>query len=1347
MSIYSELAALEVEGVVAWGQNGKLKYVADAELTAAMKSRLLGVKTETVAAWDRSRTLPFELNGLQQAYWLGENDAFVESTPAFLHLIFAADFPEEAAMQAALVRLIERHPPLAYSLSADMPVFSSTDVAQPRIECVQAQRRHAASSCDALDMDAPLLGKFGTGAPLFRLIMVDDGDQTCLHGIFRLALFDAYSITLMVEELMLLARGHTLDPIEGAYDLDSFRAFEFRHKRQRLRDRSFWTEQVKMLPGPANNLLTARRFPHMRTPRRFVEHREALNAATYDELKSRAQAHGVSVNAVLVTCYLSTLSRWNEARPCCASVMYSQRLIMPEQHVACIGNFGNLLLLGAPDQQAAFADQARQIQADLFEAMAHSAYDGVSVIRDWAALHDASAQAGDPPMPFVFSTQIGNSLRDPVIDQIGHRMMTPQVWIDAQAFEQDGDLILSFDELEGRLPDGMASDMFAYFSAWVRALATDDAAWSGSAHDLPATTLDLIAQVNATDHPHPPTTLVENIFRLAIENPERVAFWHHAGNLTFGALLSRASKLAQYLCENGVGPGDNVVVSGQRGPDLMVAVYAVMLASGTYVPVTPDMPTERVKKIIGTSAATTILADDDKRIAAILSSPVVWTGNYRTFLDTVEEDEIIEPTYPIDPQQLAYIIFTSGSTGAPKGVAITHEAAANTLLSCTRVFGLDTADRILAPSEVTFDLSVFDAFLPAIVGCSTILPETSDLNDPAHWVAAASRFEATVWNSVPAILEMAVTYAQDGVSDLRLPESLRLVMVSGDWVPLGLPGALRRAVPSCAFAALGGATEASIWSNYFMVGDVDSTWRSIPYGKPLDNQRFFILDRHQNLCPRGVTGQLHIAGTGLATGYFNDGTQTTERFFVHAVLGQRLYKTGDLARYLPSGDIEFLGREDFQVQINGFRVELSEIEKVAQDCPAVDRAVALYSGQCTGGLQLAYVPAGSGADNTALVQRHLEAHLSHYMVPDRLHMIDDLPLTANGKIDRKRLQSMVVVDAQLTVPREQEAGGIRSGSLRLLDCVQVVLPSITGVHQNWFASGCNSLEALRVLERLNQTLGLKLQLADIYQTQTVDALARLIEGEAQGTGNTVWLNRTAAGADQLVVFVHPVGGSIGCYVEAGYALRDSHDVVALCAEEDDGPLGIPGLAARYLEQIASSLASYRTIVFAGWSLGGSVAMEMARAAHARGVTGLGVVTIDSFVGGVRELLNDAQLFDLFLADMQGFQTLGVNATPATPAALDAVLAQRFHIFAHNYAALAAYVPADPEFPVVSFAATDQAPMPGLRPMSKVLPTLDITLLSGDHYSILEQPACEAWIQAIRQPRILVAKTSSELGQT
>ncbi|MEY9854620.1 amino acid adenylation domain-containing protein [Catenulispora sp. GAS73] len=355
-------------------------------------------------------------------------------------------------------------------------------------------------------------------------------------------------------------------------------------------------------------------------------------------------------------------------------------------------------------------------------------------------------------------------------------------------------------------------------------------------------------------------------------------------------------------------------------------------------------------------------------------------------------------------EDVCYTIFTSGSTGAPKGVVVTHRSAVNLFDWMNRTHAVGPADRVLFVTSFSFDLSVYDIFGVLAAGASVRLASAAELAEPGSLADVLEQEDVTIWDSAPAALAMVMPFLT-----VRAPagrDTLRLVLLSGDWIPVPLPDQIRTAFPGAEVVALGGATECTVWSNRYPVGEVDPGWPSIPYGKPMQNARYYVLDEGLRSCPVGGEGDLYIAGECVALGYAGAPRLTAARFLADrwaARPGERMYRTGDRARWLPGGDLEFLGRLDDQVKVRGYRVELGEVQSAFLQCPGVG-AAAVVAPAGPGGRTLAafYVPAAEPLPKAEIVGV-LRTLLPSYMVPARIVALDELPLTDTGKVDRAAL--------------------------------------------------------------------------------------------------------------------------------------------------------------------------------------------------------------------------------------------------------------------------------------------------------------------------------------------------------
>ncbi|MFL6289712.1 MAG: amino acid adenylation domain-containing protein, partial [Thermoanaerobaculia bacterium] len=450
------------------------------------------------------------------------------------------------------------------------------------------------------------------------------------------------------------------------------------------------------------------------------------------------------------------------------------------------------------------------------------------------------------------------------------------------------------------------------------------------------------------------------------------------------------------------------------------------------------------------------------------------------------------------PDDLAYVIFTSGSTGTPKGVMVRHRPAVNLVRWVNGTFGVGPSDRLLFVTALSFDLSVYDLLGVLAAGGTVRIASRAESRDPQRLARILAEEGITFWDSAPAALQQLVPFFPAAASGT----ALRLVFLSGDWIPVSLPDRVREAFTGARVVSLGGATEATIWSNFHPVGEVDPAWKSIPYGRPIANARYHVLDPELRPCPAGVPGDLHIGGPCLSLGYAQAPDLTADRFVPDPVgpeAGARLYRTGDRARYRTGGTLEFLGRLDSQVKLRGYRIELGEIETVLAAHPGVREAVAMVRQDTPGDQRLAayLIPARTEVPpSLAELRAWCLERLPDYMVPAAFVTLEQWPLSATGKLDRKALPAPFA-------PRQEAvqavAGVPRTEMERVVAAVwrEVIGVAAVGMDDNFFDLGGHSLLLARVQARLSEILGRELPMVDLFRYPTVGSLAEALAGAAE----------------------------------------------------------------------------------------------------------------------------------------------------------------------------------------------------------------------------------------------------------
>jgi amino acid adenylation domain-containing protein len=456
----------------------------------------------------------------------------------------------------------------------------------------------------------------------------------------------------------------------------------------------------------------------------------------------------------------------------------------------------------------------------------------------------------------------------------------------------------------------------------------------------------------------------------------------------------------------------------------------------------------------------------------------------------------------ITGDDLAYTIFTSGSTGTPKGVAVAHAEVVRLIDWMNGMFGVRPGDCLLLVSAFSFDLSVYDVFGTLAAGACVRVMSGQELSEPESVIRVLTAEPVTIWDSAPAAMQRLLLLLTEAAG---IRSSLRLVLLSGDWIPVPMPDRIRALFPGARVVALGGATECTVWSNYYLVGDVDPRWPSIPYGRAMPHAHYAVLDEDLRPCPKGVPGDLYIGGDCLAIGYIGDSARTAERFIpdpVPTAPGRRMYATGDRASWLEDGNLRFLGRLDDQVKIRGYRIELGEIQANLIACPHVQDCAVIAAGQAMDRKVVGfYVPSRSPSTSRD-VAAWLGKVLPPYMVPDDLIPVAHLPVSVNGKVDRGSLA------LQYTEIRD---GAIRGEVARAW--ARAVGREPGTIDEDLFEAGADSLAAAQLVTLICERTGILLDIGDVFADPAVRSLARKVSAAraAQKAGSVAHQIRAVPG--------------------------------------------------------------------------------------------------------------------------------------------------------------------------------------------------------------------------------------------
>lgn len=904
---------------------------------------------------DDRRHQPFALTDMQQAYWLGRGDLF-ELGQRSLHayLEFEGDIDIEC-FQQAWNRLIHRHDMLRAVMDAEGRQRVLSEVPEYRIAVQDLSNHHDDEVEQALQSYRDTLSHQCLDLqqwPAFDVRASRLPQAVRLHLSIDGLFLDFRSFQLLFQELLATyqqgqasAEALAAASAPQARPQHCFQDYvlsleQLRHTQSYARAQRYWRNRLPQLPAaPA---LALALDPATASNTSMVRREYRLSAASWHNIKRYAADQGLTMAAVLLTAYGKVLARWSQEQRLTLNVPLFNRPSQYPELRQVIGNFSTFTLVPMDfSQPRTFVEEVRAVQQALHQAIEHSQVSGVQLLRDLA---QQRGQLSGRAFPIVF-THLPTGLDDwddSLLAQMEQGLgevkyaitQTPQVWLDNQIWHENGGLRLHWDGLDSLFPPGLIDEMFAAYTGLLEQLSSARAMWREQRIDLlPSWQHQLLAVANMTQQDLPAGNVVDWIAARVQRDPRALAIVNGSERITYGDLLQRADQLAQVLHQRGIGRDGRVAVLLEKGWRQIVAVLGIQRCGAAYVPLDVSSPQARIETVLSDSAPDALIGD-----AASLAL-LAWVPAYAISMDDDETQQAPAqaPRVQRQPDDLAYIIYTSGTTGAPKGVMVSQHNLASLVAMTNRHFEVDRDDKLLALTALHHDLSVFDVFACLTAGACLVIPEASKQKDPSHWLQLLKQESVTLWNSVPALLEMLLDYVA-GNHEL-VPASLRQAWTGGDWVSTSLVQKSLRMAPQMQLCSIGGPTETTVWNIWYPVARNIQGLNKIPYGKPAPNNRYYVLNSAGEECPVWVTGELYCAGNGVTLGYWDNAAETAQRFVPHPRTGERLYRCGDQGRWLPDGNIEFMGRSDEQVKLQGVRVETAEVEAALLNHCELDAAV------------------------------------------------------------------------------------------------------------------------------------------------------------------------------------------------------------------------------------------------------------------------------------------------------------------------------------------------------------------------------------------------------------------------
>ncbi|WP_433524306.1 amino acid adenylation domain-containing protein [Nocardia pseudovaccinii] len=929
---------------------------------------------------------------------------------------------------------------------------------------------------------------------MFRLaILIDTPESFYLYGRMHHAVGDAWTMNLLLGQIITDYESKT--PIDHLpdYQMPSYLSFAEREEEYRGSER--WSADREWFTGYLDGVVPAL---FSRTASLDTVRRGSQTFRVDPELVEAIRRTGISIFSVTsaaIAAYLSTVHRTDEI---VLGVPMLNRNTPEDMMTA--GDFTNMVPLRVRlDGDPTLLQVATRIAGEVRQLKKRQGFAYGDIVRALTERHAV--------MPTLFDVTYSYS-RMPSSDHI-ERLMERSRIFSAGTVAESVNIVAVEHERDGRLDLHIfeSQDVFDTDFPIIAAIrqVTGLLRAALARQDVPIRELDWLPDVdraalaaleNGPTVDFPDTTLDRIFAEQAARDPDAIAVVFEDTVLSYGELLAQADRLAADLVRRGVQRDERIPVVLRRSPDLLIAIYGVLRAGCAYVPIDPNYPADRIATVVQESRARYAITTPDLDVAA--------TGPELTRLTVYPEYDDDPGESRTAPSDLAYVIFTSGSTGRPKGVMVEHRSVVNRLTWMQNRYPLDSTDVILQKTPATFDVSVWELMWWTTAGARVALLEPDGERDPRRIVDAIEAHGVTVMHFVPSMLGPFLSELSRDPAALRRVSTLERVFCSGEALPAELVsrfGKVFAALPETPqLVNLYGPTEATVDVSYFDCPTGATELEVVPIGRPIENITLLILDDNGRRVPLGMQGELNIAGVGVARGYL-DRPDLTAAAFVDdpSVPGGRRYRTGDIARWLADGTIEYLGRRDDQVKIRGNRVTLGEVENQLLACPGVRAAAVIdQPSQSHGSYLIGYFvteSAGSASDET--VAAHLARHLPAYMVPSRIIQLDEIPLTANGKLDRRALAASGA-HAVTTVGAQPRSATERA----LVELCAQVLGARIGIHDNFFTHGGDSILALALRTAAEQR-GLYLDVDVLFTKPTIAELAAHVADHPQSTPNHV----------------------------------------------------------------------------------------------------------------------------------------------------------------------------------------------------------------------------------------------------
>lgn len=1030
---------------------------------------------------------PFALSDLQEAYYVGRfQEEEYNGIPTNGYMEMTCDEYDHERFQNTILKLINRHDMLRCYFDDEGMQHVIPEIDFYDIEIVDLR------TCKQEEIEEKILEVRKEmvnlrvdieSAPLFiTKVSMLSGDKAVIHFYVDALIMDGWSYEIFHRELEELYEDETVRLRELGVGFRDYLEFkkEFKKSKKYMQDKEFWLERIDELPEPA---LLPELMPLEHIKDKIGGQVECeLDIHTWEKIEEAARNHAVTPFSVLFSSFIAVVSRWNYKQRLLFNIPEFDRPMFHSDMDKILGVCSAFLLFPSDiSKKITFKEMVKQTHEKLTTLIQHHGFSGIEISRE---MYKRSGEHNKALAPLVFGMLPDLPHTDKNILKVRYQENhTSQVWIDINTCIYDECIQFNWNYIKGHLDAEMLKNMVQIQKEILMRVANEDAIWEEClSFELPESDKSTIEKSNQTEQ-EVSFVLLNQVIEECLETyKDNVYVETDNAQYTYQEVADIVSSMADDFLKMGCQKGDRIILYMPKGIRQVCAVLATVRIGCVYVPIDYTFSQKMLQKCARNVEAKVIVMSHEKQREISIKNCAVYVPN----MEQVRKNVIL-PSVSVEGDDLVAIIHTSGSTGMPKAVMVTHKGLYNSLQFTNEKFHVQEDDRCIALTNLAHDMEMYDIFGMLMAGASMFMPLQENSTDPEYWINKLKQQKVTIWNSVPAFIEMLLEAMTEEDKEALL--NFRLMIFGGDYLHAQTVQKIWNFNEKIQVVNVGGPTETTLWNIYHIVTKEDVESGVLPYGKPISNTKYYLLNERMEEVPVGVVGMMYCAGVGITKGYWGNEEQTKKKYVQYKKTGEIIYQTGDLGKYNENGEIIFCGREDRQIKINGKRIELNGIKSVILENFPVSDSVVKYFEDAK--ILVAYYVAEREID-TQKFQNQLIEDLPKYMIPEYFVKVDKIPITKNGKVNYAELPDYREL---VKVIKESDMEPVTELEKKVITICNEFIEGKIYLNSDFFMIGGDSLLAIRLLARLREEFEVPIALRELYGKNKICDWCRLIEGK------------------------------------------------------------------------------------------------------------------------------------------------------------------------------------------------------------------------------------------------------------